>query len=88
MGTLRVTGWKDHPTGWNGWDRHPRELTKRIRRAVNGSPDLHRQIERQIRDRGPVSISGPNPKYLEDVRLILESLGADVVLDLSGTGAP
>ena len=78
MASLNISGYTDSPrvTGWSGHAQS--ELPKRLRRAVRGSPRAIRLIAQQVLARQPVAIEGIRETEIEGLRVILETLGADV----------
>ena len=85
MATVSITGWRNDGTTWSGWVGHARsELTRRLRSSVNLSPAARRDLERQVRVRELVVIPGVDLTQAENLRHILEALGANVAVDLAG----
>ena len=86
MAKLVILRWREDAVGFTGWDLHTRaELSKRLKRSVNGPPDFLRRIIRQVRARQLVEIEGVKEEEIASVRQILETMGAEV---LAEPGAP
>jgi len=83
MTTIDVVGWKADQIGWTGWDGNARsELSKRLRRAVDGSPSQIKKIERAARSKSAIVIKNVRPEHVESLRQILETMGADAEVHL------
>ena len=84
MATVSIIGWREDGTTWSGWASHARsEFKRRLRRAVSLSPAARREIERQVKARELVFFRDVIPEHVEELRHILEALGADVAVNLS-----
>lgn len=80
MATLVITRWRENAIGFTAWDdRTESELSKRIKRAINASPDALRQIARGVHARKLLTIERVKEKEVTSVRQILETMGADVL---------
>jgi hypothetical protein len=83
MATIEVRGWKENHVGWTGWDNNARsELSKRLRRSVDGSPADIKRAERLARARSPFVIENVRPEHIESLRQILETMGADATVQI------
>ena len=87
MATISIVGWRQDDIRWSGWSGHARtELSKRLRSSLKVAPGVRKDIERQIKARCLLQLSGVDPEHTETLRHILEALGAEVTVDL-GLGA-
>ena len=85
MAVIEITGWKDHDVGFTGWDGHAKaELTKRLRRGINASPNEIRNLVHQIRTRNSLTIKSVSEDEVASVRQILETMGAELFVFQSG----
>lgn len=82
MASFHISSYTDNPraTGWSG--HASSELPKRLRRALNASPRQIRLITRQVLAKQPMTIAGIAEGEVEGLRVILETLGADVEIRL------
>jgi hypothetical protein len=81
MASLRVVAWKPDPVGFTGWDSYTKsELKRRLRQSVSASPTYLRRLNSAARDKEPFNLESVNDKYVESLRQILETMGAEVVL--------
>jgi hypothetical protein len=81
MATLSITHWREDPIGFTGWDAHVNsEMKRRLKRALDTSPEMLRQHIRQIRARELVVLQGVKEAYVASVRQILETQGAEVAV--------
>ena len=81
MATLEIIGWQEHNVGFTAWDRHARsELKKRLRTGMNASPGELRSLAKQICSRQLVSVRDIHQGSVQNVRQILETMGAVVHL--------
>ena len=81
MATLSVIGWRSLDLTWSGWTDHSRaELRRRLRRSVEGPPALMRTIEQKLKRRENVTIEHVKTERVEEMRHIIEALGAQVLV--------
>ena len=84
MARVSIISWREDGSTWSGWAPHARsEFTRRLRRSVNLSPAARRELERQVRARELVSVKDVPLQQVEELRHILEALGANVSVELS-----
>jgi len=77
-----ITTYTDEPraTGWTGHARS--ELPKRLRRAIQASPQEIREITRSVLSRQCVSIEHVRESEIHNLRIVLETLGATVEMTI------
>jgi hypothetical protein len=81
VATLSVISWRENAVGFTGWDEHSTSETKRrLKRAIDASPELVRQYLRRIRDRELLTIDHIKDDAVSSVRQILETQGAEVLV--------
>ncbi|WP_199100411.1 hypothetical protein [Dyella sp. ASV21] len=78
MYTITISSYTDSPraTGWTG--HAGSELPKRLRRALQGSPREIRLITQRVMLKQPVIIERISESEIEGLRVILETLGAEL----------
>ena len=83
MATLSVLSWQENSVGFTAWDAHANsEMKRRLKRALNTSPELLRQCMRQIRARELLVLESVKENDIASVRQILEMQGAEVLVAL------
>ena len=83
MATIAVVQWREDAVGFTGWDGHLKsELKKRLKRAVDASPEALRQVARDIRARQLVNLAGVKSEEIARVCQILETMGAEVTVTM------
>jgi hypothetical protein len=81
--TVEIVRWPEGHVSWSAWTAHARtELRKRLRRAIDASPEEIRRLSRQILQRQPVVLRHVREDAVESVRHILEALGAEISVSL------
>ncbi|HEY8359171.1 MAG TPA: hypothetical protein VIL30_17105 [Ramlibacter sp.] len=79
MATLSVVRWREDAVGFTGWDGHLKsELKKRLKRAIDASPEAVRAAARDIHARQLVTLEGIKSEEIARVCQILETMGAEV----------
>ena len=82
MARIVVTGWRSDGLSWSGWASHARsELRRRLRKSLNCSLATLRAIERRIKDRVVLTLDDVDERHVEELRHILEAVGAEVIVD-------
>jgi hypothetical protein len=78
MYALTISSYSDSPrmTGWTG--HAGSELPKRLRRALQASPREIRLITQRVMTRQPVTIERIRESEMDGLRMILETLGAEI----------
>ena len=80
MATLVITRWCKNAVGFTAWEGHTKsELSRRLKRAINASPDALRHVARQVHARNLFTIERVKAAEVASVRQILETMGADVL---------
>ena len=88
LATVSILRWREDGTTWSGWAAHARsEFSRRLRRSVSLSPAARREVERQVKAQELVTVRDVVPSEVENLRHILEALGANVIVDLSGSAS-
>lgn len=83
MATLSVVQWREDAVGFTGWDGHLKsELKKRLKRAVDSSPEARRKAVRDILARQLVTLHDVKSEDVARVCQILETMGADVAVTI------
>ena len=83
MATLSVVRWREDSVGFTGWDGHLKsELKKRLKRAIDASPESLRLAARGIQSRQLVTLAGVKNEEVAKVRQILETMGAEVAISM------
>jgi len=83
MATLSVVRWREDAVGFTGWDGHLKsELKKRLKRAIDASPESVRRAARDIQARQLVTLEGVKSAEVARVCQILETMGADVAVTM------
>ena len=82
--TVAIVRWPEDQVSWSAWTGHARaELRKRLRRAIDASPEEIRQLSRQILRRQPTVLRNVREDAVESVRHILEALGAELSISVN-----
>jgi hypothetical protein len=83
--TIEIIGWKKDFVTNSVWAENARsELKKRLRRAAKAAPAEIKRLNRQILAHQPVTLQQVEDKSLNSVMQILEAMGADIRVSLTG----
>ena len=86
MATLSIVYWRQDAVGSTGWDGLLKsELKKRLKRAMNMSPEARRQAAPDIHGGRLVSRDRVKSDEVASVCQILETMGVDVAVSMDAT---
>ncbi len=85
MAKIEVIGWRKGNVGYTGWDNHAKkELTKRLRRALEIAPGEVKTLVKNICSGQLTVLEGVRESELEPVQQILHTMGADIRVSIKG----
>jgi hypothetical protein len=83
LASIVVSGWAMRTVGSTGWGDHAtNELSRRLRKAINGTPAAHREVMDRIRTQDTLSLLDLPQKNVEGIRQLLLELGADLTVSI------